>query len=91
MAENSGAVGVGTRGPQDLLNMSQLFFASVVFLVSIPVSIMVWPMSSRSRWNPSGRVRVFPRTLFPPQPRVADKGIFSIATSLGAQVALALP
>ncbi|KAI0004900.1 oxidoreductase [Russula compacta] len=35
--------------------MSQLVLAGVVLLVSILLITMVWPMSSRSRWNPSGR------------------------------------
>jgi len=70
--------------------MLESFPAGLIFFVSILVSIMVWPMTSRSRWNPSGRVRVFPRRS---HTRVADKGLFcfSIATSLGAQVVLALP
>jgi hypothetical protein len=38
--------------------MLDLVFASVILLTSIIVATMVWPMSSRSRWNPSGRVRV---------------------------------
>ena len=64
----------------------------VVFLVSILISVMIWPISSRSRWNPSGRVRVFPRRSYTYTTlRVTDKGIFSIATSPGGQVALALP
>ena len=37
-------------------NMSQVVLAGVVLLVSTLVAIMVWPISSRSRWNPSGRV-----------------------------------
>ncbi len=67
--------------------MSQLAVAGVVLLVSTLVTIMVWPLSSRSRWNPSGRVRVSSRPLY--HANVVDRDRFSIATSLGAQVVLA--
>ncbi|KAI9512240.1 oxidoreductase [Russula earlei] len=35
--------------------MLQLTLVGVVFLVFTFGTIMIWPMSSRSRWNPSGR------------------------------------
>ena len=63
--------------------MFQLALAGLVLLVSI-VIIMVWPISSRSRWNPSGRVRISSVASSHPD---GDK--FSIATSLGAQAASA--
>lgn len=66
--------------------MLQFVFAGVVLLVSTLVAIMVWPISSRSRWNPSGRVRV---SLLHTHEDAADKDGFSIAMSLGAQVVLA--
>ena len=37
----------------------QLIVAGVVLFVSILVTIVVWPPSSHTRWNPSGRVCVF--------------------------------
>jgi hypothetical protein len=40
-------------------DMLQLVVAGVVLFVSTFVTFMVWPVSCRSRWNPSGRVRVF--------------------------------
>ncbi|KAF8484877.1 oxidoreductase [Russula ochroleuca] len=36
-------------------NMFHLTFTGAVLLVSTLVIIMVWPISTRSRWNPSGR------------------------------------
>lgn len=35
--------------------MSQLIVAGVVLFISTLLTFMVWPVSSRSRWNPSGR------------------------------------
>jgi hypothetical protein len=49
-------------------SMSQIVFAGAVLLV---VTYMVWPISSRSRWNPSGRVCVSLLTTL----NVADVGL----------------
>jgi hypothetical protein len=68
-------------------DMMHLVVAGVVLFVSTLVTIMVWPLSSRSRWNPSGRVRLFAPII--PRPNVVDRDRFSTATSLAAQLALA--
>jgi len=44
--------------------MLQLVLAGVTLVVSTLVTIMVWPLFRRSRWDPSGRVRVSSRPLY---------------------------
>ena len=65
--------------------MSQLVVAGVVLLVSTLVTIMVWALSSRPRWDPSGRVRVSSRSSYHAE---SLTNRFSIATSLAVQVVL---
>ena len=61
------------RGTTQLRNMLQLILTGLPLFVSTFVLIMVWPIFSRSRWNPSGRVRVFSR-----RASVADKAILAL-------------
>jgi hypothetical protein len=73
---------------RDMLDFD-LVRTSIILLTSTFVVIMVWPIfSSRSRWDPSGRVRV--SFSLHTKSGATDNGRFSTATSPGAQAVLAL-
>ena len=71
--------------------MLQLVAAGVVLFVSTLVTIMVWPLSSRSRWNPSGRVRVSSPPSYHAEPSLTEfQHCYVTGGSSGLGLALAI-